>query len=1788
MGKKLRNDPLGILSGSEDVAMIDTEKDPLGILSKKKEDTVSAQSSEGGGTGQPSENSSTVSSPQSTPSEKNGKINPAVANAFEVSRRGKEYQQIVRAKSKAITDKINAYRAKTIAELQPTIRTQEEADAANKKLNEDLHNIYQTEVGKANEEILPVKKAFHEAYNSPFKDKEYAKGFQETYSPNAPTQFPLTTSMVKAAQSAFTDLLPGQSAAAMAGLETANYDKFLVNKLSTFNPNDYWNPEAAYKKREKEVVDKYIKEVGLPQYEKEKKEFEEERSKEKEKLLEYSARQEGQAAGKLGEYPASFKDIKDVPTALQYIGKNIGQTAGFMAPTIATSLINPTLGAATGLTLNSAVEKGEAYKEGLGLIEENTGLSKKELFRIDADAALRDATTRSGLINGLMEYASEITTVGKLMPKNYLAASIANLMRNKKALGISVGTATEGITEWLQAKDDHYAAAIGARQTPEEARDYAMGQDDTEEFLAGITGGLGVSGIAHAVNPHTDRIDKTTEEIDNKFGKIETPNLDKQLNKEEHASKISGSAPVGEFTERPSSTGGSGSARMEQSLERPQTPSENNSTESEKKKEEVNATTNGVVGEQGSAPTETANISTIQTGLTQERTPETANPEATDETGRTGQQVQRDENNQGTQGNEGEKETLGIAFAPYRSKNVSTLEQANEVRQAEDYKIHQQVFEDAAKGLGIEVNHKKDTWGGYVDSETGKPVHEVSNVITVNTTPEKAELLAAIIGKAAPEEQDSVLVGHNSTEGHGTEYLVHTGSFDNAQKAIEALKSNGLQYFTIDESNGDIIIIDTDDSQTDNVINFTKDLQKGNIYGGAESTNTNASFVQKESYDGIIAKSRDKVRAENGFDIDAFVSEATRKYAQQRKPELQTSGIKKALVPENKSIPTEPTTHQELLDKAKKEVDEGKINPEEIVDEVNESPRAIQPHEVAALVYYKGQLDNQFIKATKAVAEAETPEAKETAERNLAALDAKIDAYHTAALHTARQQSLAFGLRKMMVDSEYNLVTQVEKFKHENKGVIPDDVLAKFKENDKQLKEANQRILELESKEKERLAIEQLKDIAKLERNKAAKGQRKAQKERISNAFDKWKIKGPKAKVATATIPGLNFAPDLWNGAVEAMKQTVLATYDITQALKAGIDYLKSKGQQVDEKAFEAHFMPLMEKAIPAMESISGKIKVPQNMLLSMVESGVDSIEELTKRVHSVAQKANPEITEREVRDAITDFGRTRGISKNEILSKLNTLKRIGRLISRIENLRENKPLVKNSKKLNSESEKEKSLKAELSKLLKSNPEFHEEQLSKTKRNVEKSIAEYSRRIKEGDFTSKEKKVLTPDKELKELYQKKESAITAYEEAHEKNRLNNRKAAEIATDAFFSAFNAPKALLSSLDLSAPGRQGIYFLSHPKAFGTALIDMFKQLGSQNNYDNYLATIKNSEYWPILNKSKLALTSTGGKLSAREELFMNRLTKWLPWVRISERAYSGFLNSLRLNVFMEGIAQLEKAGIHFENNPEEYIRLAEHVNTGTGRSNLGTKGENASKLLNSIFFSPRFFASRLKIATTNNMLLADPNTYKDNPRGKVNRMILLDQARFFGFNALLLGLLGKTVPDWEVEWNPLSSNFAKIKIGKNWYDITGGTAPILRYLVQSALGKHKVKERITDKSRLETLVTGATHKDRQTGQEYHTSSLMRSKLSPTVGMLYNLADNQYDLSGQKMTAGSVFMNYFVPLIVNEAIQQQQIITKQNRSAEWQKAQGIKPEEKRGFSEMALPLAASTVGISSTPER
>lgn len=263
----------------------------------------------------------------------------------------------------------------------------------------------------------------------------------------------------------------------------------------------------------------------------------------------------------------------------------------------------------------------------------------------------------------------------------------------------------------------------------------------------------------------------------------------------------------------------------------------------------------------------------------------------------------------------------------------------------------------------------------------------------------------------------------------------------------------------------------------------------------------------------------------------------------------------------------------------------------------------------------------------------------------------------------------------------------------------------------------------------------------------------------------------------------------------------------------------------------------------------------------------------------------------------------------------------------------------------------------------------------------------------------------------------------------------NAKAQQLGklTRAWVNAINLPRSLMSSIDLSAPLRQGIFFVGR-KELWKNIPSMFKQLGSDTAFKAAKAEIEARPTYRLMEKSGLEIAELGQHLSRREEQFISTWAENIPivgrGVRASERAYTGFLNKLRADVFDDLVRQYDEAGIDLAQNDKALKDIARFVNNATGRGDLG-KWTQAGPALSGVFFSPRLIASRVNLLNPATYVKLDP----------IVRRNALKSLASFGGIATSVAMLAKMMGA-DVETDPRSSDFAKIKVGDTRYDILGG--------------------------------------------------------------------------------------------------------------------------------------------------
>lgn len=344
-------------------------------------------------------------------------------------------------------------------------------------------------------------------------------------------------------------------------------------------------------------------------------------------------------------------------------------------------------------------------------------------------------------------------------------------------------------------------------------------------------------------------------------------------------------------------------------------------------------------------------------------------------------------------------------------------------------------------------------------------------------------------------------------------------------------------------------------------------------------------------------------------------------------------------------------------------------------------------------------------------------------------------------------------------------------------------------------------------------------------------------------------------------------------------------------------------------------------------------------------------------------------------------------------------------------------------------------------------------------------------------------------------------------------------------DILNNVLNIPRALKSTLDFSAPLRQGAPLI-HTKAFWTSFRDMYGQAFSENKFQELQNEIYSRPSYRLMKEGGLALTKAGKNLAEREEAFMSNWAEKIPvlgkLVRGSDRAYIGFLNRLRADTFDSLVRDGEMAGIDFKENPKALKDIARFINTSTGRGSLEglvPGGNSAAPFLAGAFFSPRLMASRAQ--------MLNPFYYKS-LSSFARKQAIKSMVAYGGAIVTVLSLLKMSGVD--VETNPLSTDFAKIKLSdKSRMDITGGFNTYLRFAAQFAMGRQ-----INAEGKETDLTKDGFHaKTRVDAMQ----DFFASKENPVLSFSLNTIRGNRDAYGHHLSETQMGVDLLAPMIASD---------------------------------------------------
>lgn len=303
-----------------------------------------------------------------------------------------------------------------------------------------------------------------------------------------------------------------------------------------------------------------------------------------------------------------------------------------------------------------------------------------------------------------------------------------------------------------------------------------------------------------------------------------------------------------------------------------------------------------------------------------------------------------------------------------------------------------------------------------------------------------------------------------------------------------------------------------------------------------------------------------------------------------------------------------------------------------------------------------------------------------------------------------------------------------------------------------------------------------------------------------------------------------------------------------------------------------------------------------------------------------------------------------------------------------------------------------------------------------------------------------------------------------------KDEANKTTVIESIKNPFKTAYKVlglSKSLKFSMDVASFFHQGaVAFYTHPgiwfKSAKESLVNAVKQFGGKNVMSEIDAQTFASKNYEKYVKMKLDIGTT-------EDPLPSRLPEKIPLYgrayKATEVAFTGFLHILRRNIADSVIENFEKKGIDLTDK-KNLEALGKIINSATGRGNLG-KFETAANEVNVLFASIRQLKADFDVVTAHQLDSSIPGAIKNEARRNLVKVIVGQAALMTMFSIMIPG---------SIEWNPTSSDFGKVKIGNQRFNLPGtGINSMVILAARLAIG-----------------LTGGNIKSATTGREYKLNS------------------------------------------------------------------------------------------------
>ena len=393
------------------------------------------------------------------------------------------------------------------------------------------------------------------------------------------------------------------------------------------------------------------------------------------------------------------------------------------------------------------------------------------------------------------------------------------------------------------------------------------------------------------------------------------------------------------------------------------------------------------------------------------------------------------------------------------------------------------------------------------------------------------------------------------------------------------------------------------------------------------------------------------------------------------------------------------------------------------------------------------------------------------------------------------------------------------------------------------------------------------------------------------------------------------------------------------------------------------------------------------------------------------------------------------------------------------------------------------------------------------KQRLEKSLASLEQMLRSGDILPKPHVDPVHTKEISELMFRRD--LVKQEIQDELRNLQPMTwPGRVA-----KSWDLVRLMMTTGEFSFMLRQGgVYALTHPIKWSGAMVNSFKSFASAKGLYDVNQAIYTRKNAPLYKQADMKLLHEGMSLTRTEEVIMNYWMDRLPIMRNFNRAAIGFFNTMRADAFDAGYETLSRTG---EMTGEEMKIWANYINVMSGRGKLGIGNmslEAAALPLNRLFFSARYVSSRFQLLTGQPLW-----TMTGKGSARIRMHIAKEYVR------LAMGLLTiyslAMLTGADVEEDPRSSDFGKLRFGNRRLDVLMGMSQVAAFMSRLITGKYKTQAG-------ELLALRGPEKT-YGGPDIMSvmGRFMRSKLSPQFGVAMNMLTGETYLGEEVSLLNSI---------------------------------------------------------------